>query len=271
MTFGDPRETWKWSQGDPDYVQLFDLSEQDIPQLLTEARQWIERQDWPDDQEDLTIYAPVHAWRALAQLKAIDVVPDLLDMMVVMDEQDDDWHLQEFPDVFGMIGPEVIPALVTLLNNDTQGDFSRSCVAHGLCEIAKRHPTTRGRVIEALNSPLNQSINNTEMLNAFIVGYLLDLQAAESAEVIERAYAADRVDTTVVGNWNTVRDELGVEGLGLVPEKLAGQQVNLFNWTPAHRDTQVHHGIEIRTTSKHKRKKRKIERQNRKRARQRRR
>jgi hypothetical protein len=50
---------------------------------------------------------------------------------------------------------------------------------------------------------------------------LLELKATDAAELIERAHAADRVDISVNGNWNTVRKELGVKGLGLVPEHLA--------------------------------------------------
>ncbi len=270
-TFGDPRKTWKWYQRNPDYVQLFALKERDVPQLLAVARQWTEGEDdWSDDQEGWAVYAPVNAWRSLAQLKATEAVPVLLEMMVAMDERGDDWHLEEFPYVFAMIGPETLPALITFLSNDTHNEYARVCVAHSLREVAQFHSTARDLVVEALEAQLRGYDHNTEALNAFLVSYLLDLKAVESAEVIERAYAADRVDTTVVGNWNKVRNELGVEGLGLVPEELAGRVVDLFHLIAGGRDTHVHQEIGIRPLHKLKRKKRKIERQNRKRARQRR-
>ena len=44
------------------------------------------------------------------------------------------------------------------------------------------------------------------MVNGFIISYLLDLGAAEFTELIERTYAADRVDVGICGNWNVCRD-----------------------------------------------------------------
>jgi len=38
-----------------------------------------------------------------------------------------------------------------------------------------------------------------------------------NAELIERAYAAGKVDPTLRGFWGEIRDELGVPGLGLAP------------------------------------------------------
>ncbi len=52
-----------------------------------------------------------------------------------------------------------------------------------------------------------------------MIGYLADLKAIESAEVIERAFAAGLVDESVCGDWTTIREELGVAGLGLVPDR----------------------------------------------------
>lgn len=38
-------------------------------------------------------------------------------------------------------------------------------------------------------------------LNGFIVGYLVDLEAVEAAPLMERAFAAGRVDVSIMGDW----------------------------------------------------------------------
>jgi hypothetical protein len=43
----------------------------------------------------------------------------------------------------------------------------------------------------------------------------MDLNASSAAEAIERAFAANRLDVSVAGDWEMVRAKLGVEGLGL--------------------------------------------------------
>ena len=57
---------------------------------------------------------------------------------------------------------------------------------------------------------------------ASLVGDLVDLEAVESAETIERAFVANVVDPTVAGDWGDVRRELGVQGLGIASDRSAG-------------------------------------------------
>jgi len=72
---------------------------------------------------------------------------------------------------------------------------------------------------------------------------------------------------------NDIRSELGVEGLGLVPEKLTSQRKNLFDWNPSSVGG-LSGQIPIQETNPHQQKKnlrqkRKVQRQNRKKARRR--
>jgi hypothetical protein len=48
-------------------------------------------------------------------------------------------------------------------------------------------------------------------MNGFLVSYLLNLQAREAAPLIERAFAADSVDITIVGDWEDAQVELGLK------------------------------------------------------------
>lgn len=214
-TKGDPRNTWKWREGDPDYVSDFGLRPEHIPSLVEIVRKWTDSDELGEDEWG----APIHAWRALGQLRAVEAVELLLNMQNRLDELGDDWYLEEFHDVFGMIGAPAVDALSEYLADRANTEFPRVSTANGLCEIGKRHPETRDQIIGVLTAQLANHEPEAYHLNAFFVAYLADLKASESAEVIERAFAANLVDETVCGEWAEIREELGVAGLGLVPDR----------------------------------------------------
>jgi hypothetical protein len=222
--FGDAHKTAKWETGEIDYVARLGLTATDVPELLTIAREWTEAQEWPDDEGYVAGYAPIHAWRGLAQLRAAEAVPVLLEMLDPLDKDGDDWFLEEFPHAFAWIGPAAVPSLRDYLADSGHEVFARICAAHSLQEVAARHPHVRDEVVKILADALSRFADTDEGVNAYVVTALVDLKATEAAEVIERAHAADRVDVFVNGNWNDVRKELGVPGLGLVPEELANQK-----------------------------------------------
>ncbi len=57
---------------------------------------------------------------------------------------------------------------------------------------------------------LERFAENDEELNAFLIYSLVNLKALEAAPLIERAFAADRVDTFIMGDWYDVQVELGL-------------------------------------------------------------
>jgi hypothetical protein len=60
---------------------------------------------------------------------------------------------------------------------------------------------------------------NDYEFNGFLVAQLTRLKAAEAAETIERAFAANRVAEDIAGYWGTVREKLGVAGMGLAQDE----------------------------------------------------
>ena len=56
-----------------------------------------------------------------------------------------------------------------------------------------------------------------QTLNAFLMSYLVDLKAVEAAPVMEKAFAADRVDISVQGDWEDVQIRLGLLDERLTP------------------------------------------------------
>jgi hypothetical protein len=212
---GDPRHTTGWRKGNPDYVSDLGLGPEHIPALVEIVLKRPDIDQLPDDEWAV----PIHAWRALGQLRAVEAVEPLLSMQNQLDEVGDDWYLEEFHDVFGLIGPSAVEALSVYLTDPNNTEFPRISAANGLCEIGKRHAEARNHIIGVLTDQLAKHEPEAYSLNAFLIAYLADLNASESAETIERAFAAGLVDESVCGDWTTIRQELGVAGLGLVPDR----------------------------------------------------
>jgi hypothetical protein len=74
---GDARDTGRWPEGDPDYIAEYSLTSKHIPALISLATQWV---DAPP--ENVAVYGPVHAWRALGQMRAVEAVQPLLDLLL---------------------------------------------------------------------------------------------------------------------------------------------------------------------------------------------
>lgn len=156
------------------------------------------------------IWTPIHAWRALAGLRAVEAIEPLVSLLRRIDEPGDDWVIEELPIVFGMIGPAAIPALTRYLQDVGNGVFPRAACAHGLSLIAENHPDMRDRVVAILSNQLKLFMQNDPDLNGLLISRLLDLKAVEAAPVMEQAFAANSVELFVAGDWEDVQVELGL-------------------------------------------------------------
>jgi hypothetical protein len=223
LQFGEDDTLRKGPDGWRDYITELALTRGDIPALLELLGHWPSvLADDPLGEEPAesrqSLWAPpIHAWRALAQLKAVEAVGPMLALAHPLDEIADDWSLEEWPHVLGMIGSPAIEALADYAADSSHREFARVLAINGLKRIAEQHVEARPRVVALLTEQLARHEAEAPSLNADIVAALLDLKAVESAEAIERAYAADVIDESVCGGWGEVRAELGVEGLALAP------------------------------------------------------
>ena len=193
----------------PDYLAL-GIDSEHVPDLIRMATDLDLNEA---DSESLEVWAPVHAWRTLGQLRAESAVDPLIEMLAdLTDDGSDDWASEELPIVLGMIGPAAIPAARELLEDDSVWEEARTAAGRVLEEIGKHHPEAREECVAAISRSLERAEHNTPLLNGFLVAYLLDLGAIEAAGVIERAYAGGFVDDSIVGTWYEVWHELGLEG-----------------------------------------------------------
>ncbi len=161
------------------------------------------------DSESPEVWAPLHAANLLGELQAAEAVKPLLPLL----QMDDDWLADALPEVYGKIGEPALEPLRAYLFDRAQGVWGRITAARALEQIAQYHSQTRARVVDALTSRLDPEHSrepDDEVLNGFIVSYLVDLKATEAMSAIRGAYEQDRVDTSIVGELGDVQADLGL-------------------------------------------------------------
>jgi hypothetical protein len=199
---GEPRSP-EW----PDY-RRFGLGPQDVPELIRMATDPALNSADGGSRE---VWAPLHAWRALGQLRAAEAVEPLLALFVRLRKEldGDDWANEELPEVFGLIGPAALPALERFLQEHGSWESGGWAAADGIAKIAAHHAEARAECVAALARVLEEA-NNDPVVNGAIIGNLLDLKAVETAPAIEKAFAAGRVDESIAGGWDRAQWELGL-------------------------------------------------------------
>ncbi len=196
LTYGDCRQIREW----PDYLAL-GIGPDQIPDLIrmstdTELNQ--------ANSEDLEVWAPIHAWRSLGQLRAETAVEPLMGLLE--DQKDDDWILEELPAVFGMIGRRVIQPLSAYLDQGPHELKPYVTAITSLELIGKVHQEARSECIQVLSDRLGRYGENSPEINGFIIGSLVQLRSEESIPTIQKAYASGKVDDFLM-SWDDVQKQ----------------------------------------------------------------
>ena len=226
LTLGKPELGPEWR----DYLAL-GLESEHVPDLIRMATD--EELNWADS-ESLVVWAPVHAWRALGQLRAEAAVQPLLDLLEPEDEStENEWLHDDLPHVFGLIGPPAIPALVAFLDNPAYyALFPRAAVAGGLAQIGKQHPEARAACVAVLVRQLEAGDDDDPTFNGFLVHDLVELKAVEALPTIERAYAEEWVDDSIMGDIEDVEIALGLQTERTRPQHLRYRLVAPLDFPP---------------------------------------
>lgn len=197
-----------------DYRSLgFDVEH--VPELIRMA---IDPELHGADGDSAEVWAPLPAWRTLGQLRAVEALRPLLNLMAELEH--DDWLLEEVPDVGGLIGPQAIPVLSEFLGESERDRYARVAAGHGLERIGTLWPEARDACVAALTTQLEHFLEDDPTFNGFLVGYLVDLDAKEALPTIGRAFAMDCVDISIGGDLEDVEIELGVRVHRDTPPKL---------------------------------------------------
>ena len=203
LTYGEAEvvEPEDW----PNYLEL-GLGPEHIPDLIRLAT---DEQLNQADPESLEVWAPTHAWRALGQLRAEAAIEPLLTLFDTL--EDNEWVMEELPEVFGMIGPAALPALAAYMADRSHKEWPHINASSSVLSIATRWPEARSESVAILSEQLEQFTENEPDFNAFLILALVKLGAKEAAPLMEQAFAADRVEYIVMGDWEDVQVRLGLK------------------------------------------------------------
>jgi hypothetical protein len=202
---GDPAE---WL----DYAVKFGLGREHIAEL---SRLACDRGLNSGDGDGRAAWAPLHAWRALGQLQAEASVAPLLAFLKTA--EDDEAVGEEFPKVFGMIGPPAIPHIARFLSNQSNTTFPVAAAIEGLKEIAERHSDSRVECVGILARTLEQHADADASINGFAVSALIDLAAVEAIDVMREAFRRNSVDISIAGDEEDVEIALGLRDYRSTP------------------------------------------------------
>lgn len=191
----------------PNYPDLYQLAPPDISEL---TRMATDGRLYALDVETSQTWAPIHAWRALGQLRAAEAVPALLTLFPRVEEEDDEWVLEELPEVMEKIGPPALPHLAAYLANPGNLVWARIPAANALERIGGRYPEARADCVSALTIALKAYRDTDPELNASLVYSLSQLKAVEAAPLVEEAFRAERVDEAVMGDWEDFQVAVGL-------------------------------------------------------------
>ncbi len=210
LTLGSPMDERERS----DYLAL-GLSNGDIAQLIRMAT---DPRLLDLDAPTADVWAPVHAWRALGQLRAVEAIQPLLGLFHRADDNDDDWVTEEMLATFTAIGPLALPAICAYLADRAHGPNARLVCAEMLGRIGKAHPEARAACLDALTRQLENFTVNGRDINGMLIWSLIDIEAVEAAPLIESAFAANAVETPMVGDWEEVQVDLGLKAQRDTPQ-----------------------------------------------------
>lgn len=191
----------------PDYVAL-GLSLSDVPALIRLAT---DEQLHDGPQDSPVVWSPVHAWRALAQLRAEEAIAPLAELFRRSDVAIDEWVSDDLPKALAQFGAPALAPLTDYLADAAHGEWARVAAAKTIGLIGEAHPELRADCVARLSAQLDRFAEQSETLNAFLISPLWELRAVEAMPVIERAFASGRVDELVQGDVEDVQIEFGLK------------------------------------------------------------
>ncbi|MCX4026843.1 UPF0149 family protein [Endozoicomonas sp. SM1973] len=201
LTMGELEFGNEW----PDYIAQYGFTAEDISELLCvfESQQLLEVNDGPE------MWAQVHAWRVLGQLRAEEAIEPILKQLESLTE-DDDLALDELSIVLGLIGPAALEPLQQYWNEVHEGELCYEVVADALAKIVEFNPDTLDQVIEIYRQYLQKPIVSFISLNGILIGNILDLKAVELVDEVHQLFQLGCVDLTILGDFEEVELELGL-------------------------------------------------------------
>jgi len=206
LTLGDSLEDGITHKEFPDY-SAFGFTEADIPALV----ELMKNENYlTADIDSRKYWATTHASRALSQIDSVEVVQPLIDMIETLDRLGCDAAWEEWPFLLAALGTKAIEPLKRFFFTKDQDGLFRTAASEALMEIALKEKSVRPTIISIYEEYLNSTSATDKMLNGFIIGFLEELNAVDSIDIIRKVYAQNLVDKAVCGSLEEVEFKLGL-------------------------------------------------------------
>jgi hypothetical protein len=217
----------------PNYAAKFGIGAEHVDELIRLACDPLSQTD--------DVWAPVHAWRALGQLRAEAAIAPLLALLKTLDI--DEAADAELPVVFAMIGPVAIPVLAAFLADRSNPGFAVFTAIYGIKEIALLHPVCRDECVGILVRMLGSSDHIDPSTSGFVVCALIDLAAVEAIDAIRDAFRRESVEISIPGDLEDVEIALGLREHRATPRP--HYSMLPADWSPTPDRDRLQRGIDV--------------------------
>jgi len=144
------------------------------------------------------IWAPLHAWRALAQLGVEKAVQPLIDHLFWRIEGGDEWIMGDMPLIFPAFGVNAIPALMEYLNPENlSGIAPRLLAIDCMVSIGMNYKRADILVGELLYKQLERYQDHYPEVNAHLATTLMGIKP-EAIDLIEKAAKEKKLDLNLL-------------------------------------------------------------------------
>lgn len=195
-----------------DYVEL-GISHEHVPELIRMASDPELNQA---DSESLEVWAPLHAWRALGQLRAGSAVEPLTRLLAAA-AAEDDWLHSDLPQALGMIGGPALGPSRELLASVDLDEGQRLAAMSVISAVAQQRPELRDEAVGVLATQLALWPDQEPGMNALLISDLAELRVVEAAPIMEAAFRAGRVAEFWCGDWEDVQVQMGLLAERITP------------------------------------------------------
>ncbi len=155
-----------------------------IPLLAAVMR---DERNW--EREDIGWWAVIHASHLLGAIGGTEAISPFIDAFIFAEEHDADWLFDEFPSIFGALGPGVIVPLRDLAGDRSRDWHLRERAMAGLGAVALRHPELEPEVFPFIAAIAADTGEDPET-RGWAADVLLDLGRAEYKEILRALLAS---------------------------------------------------------------------------------
>jgi len=157
------------------YPREFGLQAQHTDQLLH-----IVLASVSDQAEEIGDWVALHARRALAELRVLEVIEPLLEQAMA-----DEGLLLDLPIIAGLVGPPAIPRLLPHLQQGEHDELLKIAAIEGVMLVGLWHPEATDQVTDILCRSLEGYPNRAITVNGAFLSAIKFLSPTACREVIE--------------------------------------------------------------------------------------